>query len=183
MCHLASRVPFCSICSFCSRSRAIAVIVDRNEKDAYSINGTFLQSTLKKLFPHSVSIIIKKLKIEGRETKLEAFRSNLSELAIPYCILLIKKLPSKLSLVSIWAWLLLVFQPAWVLAPTLGGERHRGVSLCVPCCQHMSPCSPGAFHLAPLLHVLSIWLLTKRARLLSTNNAIPNIKYSVTHGN
>lgn len=75
--------------------------MDRNEKDAYSINGTFLQSTLKKLFPHSVSIIIKKLKIEGRETKLEAFRSNLSELAIPYCILLIKKLPSKLSLVSI----------------------------------------------------------------------------------
>lgn len=31
--------------------------------------------------------------------------------------------------------------------------------------------------------MLGIWLLTKHVWLLSTNNMIPNIKYSVTHVN
>lgn len=52
---------------FCKVSKSTTVILDGNEKDAYSMDCTFLSGTQEKLSSHSMSI--KKLKIEGGETE------------------------------------------------------------------------------------------------------------------
>lgn len=121
---------------------------------------------------------IKKAKDRGEKQSLKLSDAIFLNL-LSHTGFLIKDLSSKLLLVSIWIRFLFTFSD-WLLFWHV--QQHReGWGPVSP--SVYLPCLPPAFHLTPLLHMLSIWLLPKHPWLLSANNRIPNIKYSVTRIN